>query len=97
MKSSKPSTNVWDYKPWWCQPWSILLTAFAMMGGSWMLFHLIWLTVVIAIPVLVWVSYFLMIYPQQVAQYLASYSELSYQNPSQGLDSESDASGQTQS
>ncbi len=42
--STKKSINVWSYKPWWCQPWSILLTGCGVVGGSWWLFHRIWLT-----------------------------------------------------
>nr|WP_306465771.1 DUF6737 family protein [Spirulina major] len=28
------SMNFWDYKPWWCQPWSILLTGGVAIAGS---------------------------------------------------------------
>lgn len=56
--------SVWNYKPWWCQPWSILLTGMALIGGSWLLFHLLWLTIIVAIPVLTWMGFFLLIYPR---------------------------------
>ena len=56
--------SVWDYKPWWCQPWSILLTGMALIGSSWLLFHILWLTIIVAIPVLTWMFFFLLIYPR---------------------------------
>ncbi|MBW4417897.1 MAG: hypothetical protein KME13_01560 [Myxacorys californica WJT36-NPBG1] len=64
----KSPINVWDYKPWWCQPWSILLTGVALIGGSWLLLHLIWVTVLVAIPVLAWMGFFLLVYPKAVAK-----------------------------
>jgi len=56
--------SVWDYKPWWCQPWSIILTGISLIAGSWLIFKLIWLTVLVAIPVLTWMTYFIAIYPK---------------------------------
>lgn len=64
----KSPINVWDYKPWWCQPWSILLTGVAIIGGSWLLLHLIWVTVLVAIPVLTWMGFFLLVYPKAMAK-----------------------------
>jgi hypothetical protein len=58
-----PTYNPWDYKPWWCQPWSILLTGVSLMGGSWLLFHRIWLSAIVAVPVLTWMGFFLLIWP----------------------------------
>lgn len=56
--------SVWAYKPWWCQPWSILLTGAVLIGGSWGLMHTIWLTVLVAVPVVVWMVFFLLVYPR---------------------------------
>lgn len=39
--------------------------------GSWLLFHRVWLTVLVAIPVLVWMVFFLVFWPPMMAQYLA--------------------------
>ena len=58
------STSVWDYKPWWCQPWSIVLTGGTLIGGSWWLLKLVWVTLLVAIPVLIWMGFFLVIYPR---------------------------------
>ena len=35
------SSNIWDYKPKWCQPWSILLTGIILIVGSWFTIHII--------------------------------------------------------
>ncbi|MFZ1028490.1 MAG: DUF6737 family protein [Limnoraphis robusta] len=56
--------NPWNYKPWWCQPWSILLTGFSIIAGSWFFSKTVWLTVIIAIPILVWMGYFLLVWPK---------------------------------
>ncbi|MGJ3246693.1 MAG: DUF6737 family protein [Elainellaceae cyanobacterium] len=69
-----PSTRIWDYKPWWCQPWSIVLTGVTLISGSWILFRTVWITAIIAMPILAWMGFFLLIYPRLVAQYLAETS-----------------------
>jgi hypothetical protein len=63
MSEQKP-LNPWIYKPWWCQPWSIVLTSVILISGSWFLFKIVWLTIVVAIPVLVWMGFFVFIWPQ---------------------------------
>ncbi len=63
----KPA-SVWTHKPWWCQPWSILLTGSLLIGGSWGLTRTIWLTVIVAIPVLTWMGFFLLVYPRLMMQ-----------------------------
>ncbi|MBD2295378.1 hypothetical protein H6G06_18350 [Anabaena sphaerica FACHB-251] len=62
--SEKKLLNPWDYKPWWCQPWSIMLTGLTLISGSWLIFKLIWLTILVAIPLLIWMGFFLLIWPQ---------------------------------
>lgn len=56
--------NPWQLKPWWCQPWSILLTAIALVGGSWLVGHRWWLTLLVAVPVGVWMGFFLLLWPR---------------------------------
>lgn len=63
----RATANVWDYKPWWCQPWSILLTGNGLIGGSWLLFHRYWLTGIVALPLLAWMGFFLIVWPQLMA------------------------------
>ncbi|NEO97779.1 MAG: hypothetical protein F6K58_03535 [Symploca sp. SIO2E9] len=62
MSIQKP-LNPWNYKPWWCQPWSILLTGTALITGSWLMFKTFWVTLIISIPILVWWGYFLLLWP----------------------------------
>ena len=56
--------SVWQYKPWWCQPWSILLTGSSVMGGSWLLFHRYWLTGLVSLPMLAWMGFFILVFPK---------------------------------
>lgn len=65
-RTSTPT--VWDYKPWWCQPWSILLTGLGLIAASWLVLHRLWLTVLVAIPLSAWMGYFVLVFPRLVAQ-----------------------------
>lgn len=58
------STSVWSHKAWWCQPWSILLTGISLIAGSWLLFHRYWLTGLVGLPVMTWMTFFLLVYPR---------------------------------
>jgi hypothetical protein len=71
-RSPKATVSIWNYKPWWCQPWSIGLTGAGLIGGSWLGFHRFWLTGLVAVPILVWMGYFLLIYPKWFRQMLES-------------------------
>lgn len=69
---NRNSTNVWDHKPAWCQPWSIILTGITLVAGSWLLLHNIWLTGAVALPIVVWWVYFLILYPKAFAEYIVA-------------------------
>lgn len=71
-ESNQTSTNIWEHKPGWCQPWSIILTGLIIISGSWLLLHIIWLTVAIALAIVAWWIYFLILYPQAFAEESAS-------------------------
>ena len=60
--------NLWNYKPWWCQPWSIILTGILIISGSWLMIKIIWLTILVAIVISLWWFYFLIKYPQLVKE-----------------------------
>jgi hypothetical protein len=60
------TTNPWDYKPWWCQPWSILLTGSLLIAGSWTAIKNFWVSAALSLPVLLWMVYFLLIWPPLV-------------------------------
>ena len=55
--------TLWAHKPWWCQPWSILLTGVAAIAGSWLLLGRLWITLPCAALVLVWWWLFLVLVP----------------------------------
>lgn len=58
----------WNYKPWWCQPWSIVLTGITLISGSWLVLKTVWITGLVAIPVLVWMGFFLILWPRLMMQ-----------------------------
>jgi hypothetical protein len=63
--------GVWSHKPWWCQPWTIALTGITIILSSWLVFHIIWLTVLVSIPILAWMGLFLVIYPRLAKEAIA--------------------------
>jgi hypothetical protein len=66
MSSKEPVSvpSFWSLKPWWCQPWSILLTGMGVMVASWFLLHWIWLTAIGAVAVCAWWLLFLVLVPR---------------------------------
>jgi hypothetical protein len=73
MKTNpQQAINVWDYKPAWCQPWSIILAGITVVAFSWLVLHNIWLTAIVACLIVAWWVYFLLIYPKAFAEYIAS-------------------------
>ena len=61
MSESQPA--FWSLKPWWCQPWSILLTGVLVIAGSWFLLHRWWISAPVAVAVLAWWGLFLVVVP----------------------------------
>jgi hypothetical protein len=59
-----PPPSIWQHKPWWCQPWSILLTGITIISGSWLVFQRLWITALVAIPILAWMGFFILVYPK---------------------------------
>ncbi|AFY94914.1 DUF6737 family protein [Chamaesiphon minutus] len=60
-------TNLWESKPWWCQPWTIILTGIIIIAGSWLVFHTFWLTVPVGALIVLWWTYFLIVVPRILA------------------------------
>ncbi|PPJ63404.1 DUF6737 family protein [Cuspidothrix issatschenkoi] len=56
--SEQQIISPWKYKPWWCQPWSIVLTGVTLVTGIWLIFKIVWLTILVAIPLLIWMGFF---------------------------------------
>ena len=61
MPESQPA--FWSLKPWWCQPWSILLTGVLVIAASWFLLHRWWISAPVAVAVLAWWGLFLVAVP----------------------------------
>jgi len=78
------SESPWQQKPWWCQPWSILLTGVTIITGSWMVFKVLWFTLVVAVPVLTWMGYFLLIWPRLMSQFAVAEQPRSLENSQSG-------------
>jgi membrane protein YdbS with pleckstrin-like domain len=55
--------SVWSKKPWWCQPWSIALTGISLLSGLYFVFGLNWPLFVLGAPIVVWMVFFLGVYP----------------------------------
>ena len=64
MTDSAPISSPWQLKPGWCQPWSIVLTGCAIVGGSWLLLHRLWLTGLVAVPIGLWMGFFVLVWPR---------------------------------
>lgn len=60
--------NLWEHKPWWCQPWSILLTGCGAIAGSWLIFHRYWFTGLVAVPLTAWMGFFILLYPKMMQE-----------------------------
>ncbi len=55
--------NIWNYKPWWCQPWSMLLVGTAIIAGGWGLTRNLWVILGLSIVIGLWWGYFLLLNP----------------------------------
>ena len=60
--------DLWSSKPWWCQPWTILLTGVAVPLLSWLLLHALWITALLSLVVLAWWWLFLVLAPAAYRQ-----------------------------
>lgn len=79
--------SIWSHKPWWCQPWSILLTGAVVITFSWLLFGRWWLTLVVSLGVLLWWGLFLVVVPAAWRQEASAASlEGSAPQPGAGVD-----------
>ena len=63
MSPSPSASSIWGLKPWWCQPWSILLTGVVIPAASWWLLQRWWITTPLAAAVLLWWWLFLVQVP----------------------------------
>ena len=66
--SAAVADSIWQHKPWWCQPWSILLSGVCGVGASWWLGQRLWLSLTAGVLVLVWWLLFLVLVPAAWAE-----------------------------
>ncbi len=62
--SENAQASLWDEKPWWCQPWTIVLSGLVAIGASWWLLHLIWITGLVFAAISAWWLLFLVLVPR---------------------------------
>jgi hypothetical protein len=64
--------SFWSLKPWWCQPWSILLTGTLGMMIVWLAhqrLHLsLWIALPVSLAILAWWLLFLVLVPTAAQQ-----------------------------
>jgi len=56
--------TLWSLKPWWCQPWSIVLTGVAIPAASWVWPARWWISAPLVLGVLIWWWLFLHVVPK---------------------------------
>jgi hypothetical protein len=56
------------HKPWWCQPWTIVLTGLAVVSGSWLVLQRWWITAPLSLAVVLWWLVFLVLVPRAYMQ-----------------------------
>jgi uncharacterized membrane protein YczE len=71
--------DLWQTKPWWCQPWTIVLTGICIILGSWLLFQQWWITLPVALLIGVWWLYFLVLVPRALRQMAANQQAVDHQ------------------
>ena len=60
--------SIWASKPWWCQPWTILLTGLVVVAGSWVVLHRWWISLPVGLGVVAWWAVFLVLVPAAYRQ-----------------------------
>lgn len=69
------SESVWTHKPWWCQPWSIILTGCSIIAAIVYFIPWLWAKIVFSFPFALWMVYFTVLYPKMMQEYLQQQSK----------------------
>ena len=56
-------SSIWALKPWWCQPWSIVLTGIAVVAASLFWPGRLWFSLLLTAGVVAWWLLFLVLVP----------------------------------
>ncbi|CAH9112385.1 unnamed protein product [Cuscuta europaea] len=67
--------SVWDTKPSWCQPWTIVVTGILAITASWIVLHSGLVTAVVITLISAWWYIFLYSYPKVYAEMIAARKE----------------------
>jgi hypothetical protein len=68
MNKETATVDLWQSKPWWCQPWTIILTGILLVAVSWLVLHSLWLTIPLGVLIVVWWTYFLILVPRMLRE-----------------------------
>ncbi|KAJ6827202.1 uncharacterized protein M6B38_368145 [Iris pallida] len=63
--------SVWDTKPSWCQPWTILLTGITVVTCSWLFLHSAVISIGASSIICLWWYIFLYSYPKAYSEMIA--------------------------
>ncbi|GAB4841591.1 hypothetical protein Ancab_022305 [Ancistrocladus abbreviatus] len=63
--------SVWDTKPSWCQPWTIILTGASMIACSWVILQSVIVTTIVLCLISAWWYIFLYSYPKAYSEMIA--------------------------
>lgn len=63
--------SVWDTKPSWCQPWTIMLTGLSIVACSWVILHSVIVSSLAVGVIGAWWYIFLYSYPKSYSEMIA--------------------------
>ncbi|VVB07045.1 unnamed protein product [Arabis nemorensis] len=63
--------SVWDTKPYWCQPWTIMLTGLSIVACSWAILHSVLVSSLTVGLIGAWWYIFLYSYPKSYSEMIA--------------------------
>ncbi|KFK30877.1 hypothetical protein AALP_AA6G037500 [Arabis alpina] len=63
--------SVWDTKPYWCQPWTIMLTGLSIVACSWVIMHSVVVSSLAVGLIGAWWYIFLYSYPKSYSEMIA--------------------------
>tara|TARA_B100000965_G_C19450090_1_gene694841 strand:- start:60 stop:278 length:219 start_codon:yes stop_codon:yes gene_type:complete len=67
---SSSKNKFWDFKPYWCQPWSIISFGILVLIFSWIFLNNIIITSILGFLISIWWIVFLILVPNSYADKL---------------------------
>ena len=62
--NSNSKKQFWDFKPFWCQPWTIITFGILTIFLSWLFFNNLIITLILTFVITIWWLVFLIILPR---------------------------------